>query len=45
MWTHLLEVVLATSCLAAGPFMLIAAMGGSLMLVDRLVHFFGRNDG
>ena len=45
MWTHLLEVVLGTSCLAAGPFILIAAMGGGLMLIDRLVHFFGRNVG
>jgi len=44
MWTHLFEVVLNGLGLLVGPLVLIAAMGGSLTLIDRFAHFFGRDD-
>jgi len=38
MWTHLLEILLTGAGIFLGPLMVVAAMGGALVLLD----FFSR---
>jgi len=34
MWTHLLEILLTGAGIFLGPLMVVAAMGGALVLLD-----------